>query len=325
MAVPARILRECTPIQSRGACGASLASMRRGVWYAATAYLLWGLFPIYIKWLQAVPPVEILAHRMVWSLVFVAAVLALQQRWAWLASLAARPAIVLRFVASATLVSINWGVYIWAINTDRVVDASLGYFINPLVNVLIGWLLLRERLRGVQWAAVAIAGLGVVWLTWQAGTLPWIGLTLALSFGAYGLLRKTAPLGAAEGLALETALLFPLAFAYLTWLATQQQNVFLAAPVATRWLLAAAGPVTAVPLLLFAAGARRIPFSLLGLLQYIGPTIQLLLGVWLYHEPFEPAKAAGYAMIWAALALYTAESLWQSWRRAPEAAAAPPR
>jgi chloramphenicol-sensitive protein RarD len=289
--------------------------MKRGIWYAVSAYLLWGLFPVYIKWLQAVPAVEILAHRMVWSLAFVALLLTLQRHWNWVRGALASPGVVIRFAASAAVVSINWGIYIWAINSNRVVDASLGYFINPLVNVLIGWLLLRERLRPGQWFAVAIAASAVAWLTWQAGTLPWIGLVLALSFGSYGLLRKTAPLGALEGLALETALLFPLASGYLAWLAAQQQNTFLAAPASLQWLLLAAGPVTAVPLLLFAAGARRIPFSLLGLLQYIGPTLQLLLGVWLYHEPFEPAKAAGYALIWAALALYSAESLWRGWWR----------
>jgi chloramphenicol-sensitive protein RarD len=296
--------------------------MKRGVWYAVAAYLLWGVFPIYIKLLQSVPPVQILAHRMVWSLVFVTALLALQGRWQWLRTLVARPAIMLRFVATATVVSINWGIYIWSINSNRVVDASLGYFINPLVNVLLGALVLGERLRAAQWAAVGVAALGVVWLTVQAGTLPWIGLVLAVSFGTYGLLRKTAPLGALEGLALETALLFPLAFGYLVWLAAHQQNTFVDAPASMRWLLAAAGPVTAVPLLLFAAGARRIPFTLLGLLQYIGPTLQLLLGVVLYHEPFAPAKAAGYALIWAALALYSAEALWQSWRQAPAGPAA---
>lgn len=295
--------------------------MKRGIWYAIGAYTLWGVFPIYIKLLQTVPPVEILAHRVVWSLVFVTTLLTLQHHWRWLRSLVDTPAILGRFVATAAFVSLNWGVYIWAINSDRVVDASLGYFINPLVNVLLGALLLGERLRAVQWSAVAIAALGVAWLTVQGGTLPWIGLMLAVSFGMYGLLRKTASLGALEGLTLETALLFPLAFGYLAWLAFHHQNTFVEAATPMRWLLVAAGPVTAVPLLLFAAGARRIPFTLLGLLQYIGPSIQLLLGVWLYHEPFPPAKAAGYAMIWAALVLYTAESLWQNWRRAPAPAA----
>jgi chloramphenicol-sensitive protein RarD len=299
--------------------------MKRGVWYAVAAYTLWGVFPIYIKWLQAVPALEILAHRVVWSLVFVTALLTLQRHWKWVREVIARPAMLGRFVATATVVSMNWGIYIWAINSNRVVDASLGYFINPLVNVLLGALVLHERLRPGQWASVAIAASGVAWLTVQGGTLPWIGLTLAVSFGLYGLLRKTAALGALEGLTLETTLLFPIAFGYLVWLALNSQNTFVDATPAMRWMLVAAGPVTAVPLLLFAAGARRIPFTLLGLLQYIGPSIQLLLGVWLYHEPFAPAKAAGYALIWAALALYTAETLWQNWRRAPAAVAEPPK
>lgn len=299
--------------------------MKRGVWYAVVAYTLWGVFPIYIKWLQAVPAPEILAHRVVWSLVVVTGLLTLQRRWKWVREVIAQPAMLGRFVATATVVSMNWGIYIWAINSNRVVDASLGYFINPLVNVLLGALVLHERLRPVQWASVAIAASGVAWLTVQAGTLPWIGLTLGVSFGLYGLLRKTATLGALEGLTLETTLLFPIAFGYLVWLALNSQNTFVDASPSMRWLLVAAGPVTAVPLLLFAAGARRIPFTLLGLLQYIGPSIQLLLGVWLYHEPFAPAKAAGYALIWAALALYTAEALWQGWRRAPAAVAEPPK
>lgn len=294
--------------------------MKRGVWYAVAAYTLWGVFPIYIKLLQSVPAVEILSHRVLWSLVFVTLLLFVQRRWDWLRTLAANPAMLGRFVATATVVSMNWGVYIWSINSNRVVDASLGYFINPLVNVLLASLVLRERLRPMQWIAVGIAALGVVWLTVQAGTLPWIGLVLAVSFGTYGLLRKTATLGALEGLTLETAILFPLAFGYLVWLALHGQNTFVETSTGMRWLLVLAGPVTAVPLLLFAAGARRIPFSLLGLLQYIGPSIQLALGVWLYHEPFAQSKAAGYALIWSALALYTAESLWTTWRRAPEPA-----
>jgi len=299
--------------------------VKRGVWFAVAAYTLWGVFPIYIKWLQSVPAVEILAHRMVWSLVFVTVLLTIQHHWAWVRLVIARPAMLGRFVVTASVVTMNWGVYIWAINSNRVVDASLGYFINPLVNVLLGALLLGERMRPAQWAAVAVAASGVLWLTVQAGTLPWIGLTLAVSFGTYGLLRKTATLGALEGLTLETALLFPLAFGYLVWLALHQQNTFVEASASMRWLLVAAGPVTAVPLLLFAAGARRIPFTLLGLLQYIGPSLQLLLGVWLYQEPFAPAKAAGYALIWAALALYTAESLWQNWRRVPGAVTDAPK
>lgn len=291
--------------------------MNRGIVYASTAYLLWGVFPLYLKALQALPALEILAHRMVWSLAFVGLILLASRRWAWLRELETHPRVLLWFTASAATVSVNWGLYIWAINANRVVDASLGYFINPLVNVLVGALVLHERLRPGQWLAVGIAAAGVAWLTWQAGQLPWIGLLLALSFGSYGLLRKTARLGALEGLALETALLFPLAFGYLAWLAQAGNNTFVHADTATRWLLAAAGPVTAVPLLLFAAGARRIPFSLLGVLQYIGPTLQLMIGVWLYHEPFPAAKMLGYAAIWFALAVYTAEGLWRMRRTAP--------
>jgi chloramphenicol-sensitive protein RarD len=297
--------------------------MNAGIAYAVFAYVLWGVFPVYFKALHDVPAAEILAHRMVWSLVFVAAVLALRRRWDWLADVLARPALVGRFVATAALVTVNWGVYIWAVNAGRVVDASLGYFINPLVNVAIGAIVLHERLRPAQWIAVALAATGVAWLTWHAGALPWIGLTLAFSFAAYGLLRKTASLGAAEGLALETALLAPLALAYLGWLGAADRSAFGDGSAATRWLLAAAGPVTALPLLAFAAGARRIPFSMLGLLQYIAPTLQLLLGVWLYREPFEPGKALGFAAIWVALAIYSIEGLWQTWRRTPPSTRAP--
>jgi len=283
--------------------------------YAASAYALWGVFPLYFKSLQEVPPLEILLHRMVWSLAFVALVLGWKRQWAWLGEVLRKPKVVLGFTASALLLAGNWFIYIWAVNNGNVVEASLGYFINPLFNVLLGSLLLHERLRRVQWCAVALAACGVAWLTWQAGHLPWIALMLAATFGLYGLLRKTASLGALEGLALETLVLFPAAFGYLVFLGLQGHNSFAAASTSTQLLLAAAGPITAVPLLLFASGARRIPLSLLGLLQYIGPTIQLLLGVWLYHEPFGGARLAGFALIWGALAVYSLEGLWQAWSR----------
>jgi chloramphenicol-sensitive protein RarD len=293
--------------------------MNRGVLYALGAYLLWGVFPVYFKAVQTVPATEVLAHRVLWSLVFVALVLAALRNWRWVLKL--REARVLKtFVASALLVSINWLIYIWAVQAGRVVDASLGYFINPLVNVLIAALFLDEQLRPAQWLAVLLAALGVAWLTWQAGAPPWIGLALALSFATYGLLRKTAPLGALEGLAVETALLAPLAMAWLLWLGWTGSSAFVdglggQAPFAQPLLLLLAGPITAVPLLLFAAGARRIPFATLGLLQYVGPTLQLLLGVYLYKEPFETAKFAGYAAIWIALALFSLESVWAAWRQ----------
>jgi chloramphenicol-sensitive protein RarD len=287
--------------------------MNRGIAYASAAYLLWGVFPIYFKALHGVAPLEILGHRIVWSLVVCAALLLALRRWQWLTGLWRQPRVLAWFVASSVMVAMNWFVYIWAVNADRVVDASLGYFINPLVNVLIGAVFLRERLRGAQWVAVAVAAAGVLWLTWQAGAVPWIGLVLALSFGLYGLLRKTAALGALEGLTLETMLLAPLAAAYLLWLAQSGQSEFVQADTTIRLLLAAAGPITAAPLLLFAAGARRIPFSTLGLLQYLGPSLQLLIGVWLYHEPFAE-RAFGYVRIWIALAVFSVEGVVRGWR-----------
>ncbi|MBC7414002.1 MAG: EamA family transporter RarD [Herminiimonas sp.] len=287
--------------------------MQIGLLSAATAYVLWGLFPLYFKMLQSVPPMEILMHRMLWSLVFLGGVLAYRKQWAWIGVVVRRPRVLAGFAASALLLAGNWFLYIWSINHDRIIDASLGYFITPLVNVLLGYLLLGERLRRPQWVAVALAALGVLWLAWQGGHPPWIGLALAATFGTYGLLRKTAMLGALEGLSLETLLLFPLSFGYLLWLAAVGQNTFTLAPDSTRWLLAAAGPITAIPLLLFAAGARRIPLATLGLLQYIGPTIQLLLGVLLFKETFSGTRLAGFAVVWSALIVYSADGVWQAW------------
>lgn len=286
--------------------------MQTGILQAASAYAIWGLFPLYFKSLQALAPLEVLLHRMLWSLAFVLGVLAWRSQWRWLSDAFRKPKVLAGFAASAVLLSTNWFIYIWAVNNDRVVDASLGYFINPLFNVLLGYLLLRERMRPVQWTAIGLAAAGVLWLTWQVGQLPWVALSLATTFGLYGLMRKTASLGALEGLTLETMLLFPFAAAWLALLAMQGQTDFADVPLATQLLLAAAGPITAIPLLLFASGARRIPLSLLGLLQYIGPTLQLLVGVWVYHEPFGGARLVGFGLIWGALAVYSAESLWQN-------------
>jgi chloramphenicol-sensitive protein RarD len=281
--------------------------------YAAIAYAIWGLFPLYFKALQEIPASEILLHRMLWSLAFLLVVLAWRRQWSWLSDVLRQPRVLAGFAASAVLLSCNWFIYIWAVNGGHVLDASLGYFINPLVNVLLGFVVLQERLRPGQWAAVALAAGGVAWLTVQGGDLPWVALLLAGTFGAYGLLRKTAALGALEGLALETLLLFPLACGYLAYLTLNHQNHFLAASASSQWLLAAAGPLTAIPLLLFAAGARRIPLSLLGLMQYIGPTLQLMLGVWLYNEPLGGARLVGFILIWTALLVYSAEGLWRAW------------
>jgi chloramphenicol-sensitive protein RarD len=277
--------------------------------YSFTAYASWGLFPLYFK---AVPvrPLEFLVHRIVWSVLLLYAVLAVRKRWAWLAEVRQSRSLALGFAASAACLSVNWFIYIYAVTTGRVVDASLGYFINPLVSVLLGVVVLKERLRRVQWAAVGLAAAGVIWLTLQVGELPWIGLSLAVSFGTYGLLRKTAKLGAMEGLALETTLLFPLAALYLGWLVVQGQSGFVTGSGVDRTLLLMAAPLTTGPLILFAAGARRIPLSLMGLLQYVAPTTQLLLGVLLFHEPFGHEKVLGFALIWLGLAVYSAEGLW---------------
>jgi chloramphenicol-sensitive protein RarD len=287
--------------------------MRTGIINATLAFLCWGLFPLYFHALQAVPPAEILAHRVLWSLLFLVLVLTVRRQWKWLPAVLGHPRVIAGFVASAFLLSANWLVYIWAVNHGHVIEASLGYFINPLVNIMFGYLLLKERLRRGQWAAIALAAFGVAWLTWQAGTVPWIALILASSFGAYGLMRKTAALGALEGLSFETMVLFPVALGYVIWLSVQGANSFVdSASDSTRWLLLAAGPITAIPLLLFASGARKIPLSVLGLLQYISPTIQFLLGVWLFHEAFSGERLVGFVLIWSALVLYAAEGLIRS-------------
>ncbi|MGZ3184590.1 MAG: EamA family transporter RarD [Telluria sp.] len=286
--------------------------MNVGFLFAALAFLSWGLFPLYFHAIGGVPAPQILMHRVLWSVVFLGAVLAARRQWKWLPDLLARPRVAGTFVASSLLLTVNWLMYIWAVNNGHVIDSSLGYFINPLVNITLGYVFLHERLRRGQWAAVALAALGVCWLTWQGGHVPWIALVLAFSFGGYGLLRKTAALGALEGLSFETIVLFPFALAYFAWLAAHGENAFLNQPSAgTLALLVGLGPTTAIPLLLFAAGARRIPLSALGLLQYISPSMQFLLGVALFHEPFSLARLAGFLMIWGALALYAAEGLWQ--------------
>lgn len=283
--------------------------MRKGILYAAACYSAWGLFPLYFKALHAIPSIEILLHRMVWALVFLLLVLAWRKQWNWLPELVRQPKLLAGFAASALLLSANWFLYIWSINNDRIIDASLGYFMTPLVNVFLGFVLLKERLRHVQWAAVACAALGVIWLSLQTGHPPWIALVLATTFGMYGLLRKTAALGALEGLSLETMLLFPFALAYLVYLALHGQSAFISAPTQTQLLLLAAGPITAIPLLMFAAAARRIPMATLGLMQYISPSLQLLIGVWLYHEQFSHERMLGFIGIWAGLALYSIDGL----------------
>ena len=284
--------------------------MNTGILYAALAYIAWGLFPLYFKQVADVPSLEVVMHRTLWSLVFVFGVLMVRRQWSWMGTVLRQPKVLAAFVLSAMLLSGNWLTYVWAVQNQHVVDASLGYFILPLVNVALGFVFLRERPRPGQWMAVAVAAAGVLWLAVQAGRLPWIALVLALSFGFYGLLRKVAVLGALEGLALETLVLAPVAAVVLGWWVWQGQGALVqGTPATVGWLLLA-GPMTAVPLLLFAAGARLIPMSTLGILQYISPSLQFALGVWLFHEPFEPARLVGFVLIWAALLVYSMEGWW---------------
>ncbi len=286
--------------------------MNPGVFYAVLAYTAWGFLPVFFKQLIQVNAFEIVLHRMVWSVVFLLCVLTVLKRWAWLRSVARQPRVLLAFAVSALLLSANWSVYVWAVQNAHVLDASLGYFILPLVNVALGFAFLNERPRPVQWLAVALAAAGVLWLTLQAGRLPWVALLLAITFGIYGLLRKLAKLGALEGLTLETLLLSPFAVGLLAWWAWHGQGALVQGDAATLGWLLLAGPLTAIPLLLFAAGARRLPLATLGILQYISPSLQMLLGVWLYGEAFEPTRAIGFYLIWLALVLYSADSLWNA-------------
>ena len=296
--------------------------MNTGLVYALLAFGTWGLFPLYFTVIATVPPLEVVLHRSVWALLLVLLVLAWQGRWAWLGQTLRRPRHVALFATSALLLACNWLIYVMAVQTGHVAEASLGYFINPLVNVLLGVVVLRERLRALQWLAVAMAAAGVAWLTWHAGRLPWIALALAGSFGVYGLIRKTAPLGALEGLTMENLLLAPLAVPGLIWWSFTHDGVLVAGPASQMGWLLLSGPLTALPLLWFAGAARRLKLSTLGMVQYLGPTLQLMLAVWVFKEPFDSLRLIGFIMIWSALALVTLDALgwrpsqlWQAVRR----------
>ncbi len=289
--------------------------MNRGLFYAIAAYGLWGLLPLYWKVLHSVPATEIVAHRMVWSLVFLGVLLLFRRRWAWLPAVMKQPRTLLLVLLSGCILAVNWLTYIWAVNAGYVVETSLGYFINPLLSVFLGVLFLRERLRVGQWLAIGLALLGVLYLTVAYGSFPWIALTLALSFGLYGLLKKTTALEALEGLSLETALLFGPALVYLLLLEWQERGSFGHTGAGISLLLMLTGVATGLPLLLFGAAARRIPLSLVGIMQYIAPTMQFLLGVFLFQEPFTASRLVGFSFIWAALLLYTAEGLLAHRRR----------
>lgn len=294
---------------------------RLGLLYTAGAFLLWGVTPVYWKMLQQVPALELLAHRIVWGLVLVAVWMTLRGHWRDLWAVFRRPRTVAALLASTVFIAINWGLFVYAVNTDRVLATSLGYYINPLVNVLLGLVVLHERLNRKQWFAVALAALAVVLLTVQAGELPWISLVLPVSFGLYSLLRKTVHADAVVGLTFETAALAPFAFALLI----RQEHRGLAAfghqGFGTDLLLVAAGAVTAVPLILFTLGVRRILLSTAGLLQYIAPTCTFLLAVLLYGEPFTTAHAVSFGLIWTSLVIYSVD-LRAKLRRQPNLDAA---
>jgi len=299
----------------------STGPSRAGIWAAAAAFAWWGFFPLYFRLLPGVHPVEVLANRIVWSLLLVTVVLAWQRHWGWLGKALRHPKTLVSFVASALLLSANWITYIWAVSNGHVVDSSLGYFMTPLVNVALGYGFLGERPRRAQWIALGIAAAGVLWLTVAAGRLPWIGLVLGLTFGAYGLLRKIAVLGALEGLTFETMILAPAAVAAMAWWWGSGPTSFPGPDVGTNLWLLGLGPATTVPLLLFAFAARRIPLTTLGLMQYLGPTIQFLLGLLLFGEPLTPHRLVGFALIWTALAIYTTDGV-RMHRKATAGAAA---
>lgn len=295
---------------------------RRGLFAAIGAFFIWGLLPLYLKQLHDTPPVQIMAHRVVWACLFVFGYLAFKGEiakvWAALADRSARTWL----AASAALMSVNWLIYVWAVTSGHVIESSLGYFINPLVSVLLGVFVLKESLNRTQWIAVGIAALGVLWLTVQVGRPPWIAISLALTFGSYGLIRKKVVVDSVAGLGVETLLIAPFMLAWLLWCTSAGTLSFGAHDRLLDGLLIASGAVTAVPLVLFAYGVRRIPLSTVGLLQYIGPTLQLLTGIFVFHEPFTETRAIGFGLIWAALVVYAAEGFWRSWRSKPALATA---
>ncbi|MFK8910358.1 EamA family transporter RarD [Streptomyces sp. YS-3] len=284
---------------------------------------MWGLVPLFWPLLKPAGPVEILAHRMVWSLGFVGIALLVLRRWAWIGELVRQPRRLALIGLAAAVITVNWGVYIWSVNSGHVVEASLGYFINPLVTIAMGVLLLKERLRPVQWVAVATGAVAVVVLAVGAGRPPWISLTLALSFATYGLVKKKVNLGGLESLAAETAMQFVPALAYLVWLGTRGEATFASEGAGHGALLAATGIVTAAPLVCFGAAAIRVPLSTLGLLQYLAPVFQFGLGILYFHEAMPPERWAGFSLVWLALSLLTWDALRAARRgRAALAAAA---
>ena len=293
---------------------------RRGVWIAVAAYVAWGLMPLYWHLLKVVPAMQIMAHRVVWSALLVCGWLGFKYGRGWLRETLSRPHATWMLALSGALIAINWGLYIWAVNAGHVVESALGYFINPLLSVMLGVLVLHEWLNRVQWASVAIAAVGVLWLTLSYGRFPWIALALAASFGIYGLVRKLLGVPPVRGLGVESLYLLVPALAFLAWSEANGSGHLFAHADAAGWgagvigLLVFGGVLTSLPLIGFAAAVQRIPYSLVGLLQYISPTLQLLVGVLVMHEAFDRDRAIGFGFIWIALALYAGEGLLRARR-----------
>jgi chloramphenicol-sensitive protein RarD len=282
--------------------------MNRGILSGIGAYALWGFFPIYWKFLHDVPALQVIGHRIGWSFVLLLAYIVARGQWrAFRASAMSWRTIGIYSIA-AVLLSFNWLIYVWGVNAGFIVETSLGYFINPLLSVLLGVIFLRERLRPMQWIPVGIAAIGVGYLTFVYGRLPWIALSLAFTFGFYGFVKKLSPLGSLHGLTLETGIVFPVAVIYLVFVGFSGSGAFLHDGPLVDVLLVGAGLVTTIPLLMFASAAKQIPLTIVGLLQYIAPTLQFLIGVFLYKEPFDQAHFIGFAIVWAALIVFAIES-----------------
>lgn len=286
---------------------------RKGLAIAIGAFVLWGLMPLYWHLLKIVPALQIVAHRVLWSAVLVALWLAWSQGRGWFAAILRNRRLAAMLTLAGLCIGLNWSLFIWAVNAGHVVETSLGYFINPLLSVLIGVLFLRERLNALQWASVGIAACGVLWLTFNYGSFPWIALSLAASFGAYGLIRKLAPVDSVAGIGFENAVLLLPALALLVSQEVSGQGGFLPGASAWGWgvdlLLVFGGALTALPLIGFAYAVRRVPLSTVGLMQYISPTLSFLTGVFFFHEPFDRDRAIGFVFIWIALALFMTDSL----------------
>lgn len=287
----------------------------KGILYGIGAYALWGFFPIYWKLLHHVPALELLSHRIAWSFILMMAYIFFSRQGAdFRRQLSWRTAGI--YLIAALLIGVNWGTYVWAVIAGHIVETSLGYFINPLVSVLLGLVILREKLRPAQWIPILLALIGVLYLTVTFGRLPWIALTLAFSFGFYGLAKKLAPLSSLYGLTLETGLLFIPALAFLGIAEINGTGAFLHTGLSSDLLMLGAGVVTTIPLLMFASAAKQIPLTMIGLLQYLAPTIQFLIGVFVYHEPFDTTRLIGFSIVWLALIIFGAESYLS--HRAPQ-------